>query len=86
MSEKQKKPKIGRLIRNFLLELVVYGGMVIVYTLTVLNFLGGYLTELFRQNVSFYAVLALLLIVAQGVVLDLVTSFLMDQIKLERLE
>ncbi len=74
------------LFRNFLIELVVYGLLVLIYFLVVLRFLGDFLANLFENNLVVYAVVGLLLILTQGVLLDWVTSFLLDQIKLERLE
>ena len=73
-------------IRNFLIELVIYGVLVVTYFLAVLRLLNDFLTNLFHQNLVAYAIIALILIFAQGVFLDAVTSFLLDQIKLERYE
>ncbi|MFQ6057713.1 MAG: hypothetical protein ACE5MB_02380 [Anaerolineae bacterium] len=74
------------LIRNFVIELIVYGGLVTGYFWVVLRFLGQPLAGLFKGNLPVYAVAALVLIVVQGVVLEFVTSFLIKQLKLERLE
>lgn len=74
------------LVRNFILEMIVYGALVVVYFLVVLRVLGQPLTELYDSNLGYYAIVALLLIVAQGVVLEWVTSFLLDFLGLERLE
>lgn len=86
MTKKRARSDVRKLIRNFIIELVVYGVLVVVYFFVVLRLLTGTLTTLFTENLVLYAVLALLLIVLQGVFLDWVTSFLLDQIKLERLE
>jgi len=77
---------VRKLIRNFVLEMIVYAVLVTVYFFVILNFLSHYINDLFFDNLAVYAVLALVLIVVQGVFLDLVTSFLLNQIKLERLE
>ena len=74
------------LVRNFILEMIVYGALVVIYFLVVLRVLGQPLTELYDSNLRYYAIVALLLIVAQGVVLEWVTSFLLDFLGLERLE
>lgn len=74
------------LVRNFILEMIVYGALVVIYFLVVLRFLGQPLTELYNSNLGYYAIVALALIVAQGVVLEWVTSFLLDFLGLERLE
>ena len=79
-------PNLKILIRNFAVELVIYGALVIGYFLIALRYLNDFLTNLFRSNLVAYAFLALLLIVAQGVLLDGLTSFLLNRVKLERLE
>ena len=77
---------IKKLFRNFAIELVIYGALVVGYFLIALRFLEEYLTDLFNNNLTGYAIVALLLIVLQGVLLDWLTSFLLDQIKLERFD
>jgi len=75
-----------KLFRNFAIELVVYGVLVVGYFLVALRFLEEYLTDLFNNNLAAYAAVALFLIVMQGVLLDWLTSFLLDQIKLDRFD
>ncbi len=75
-----------RLIRNFILEVLTYGVLLAVYFLTVLNYLGEPLYNLFNQNLWVYAGAALLLIVVQAVVLEWVTSFLIARLGLESSE
>ena len=86
MSKKRLTPHRLKLLRSFIIELVIYGVLVVLYFFVVLRLLTGQLTFLFTENPVLYAILALVLIVLQGVFLDWVTSFLLDQIKLERLE
>lgn len=74
------------LLRNFILEMILYGVLVVAYFLVVLRFLGEPLMELYESSLPLYAVAALILIVAQGVVLEWVTSFLVNFLGLERLE
>lgn len=74
------------LLRNFILEMILYGLLVVAYFLVVLRFLGEPLMELYESSLPLYAVAALLLIVAQGVVLEWVTSFLINLLGLERME
>lgn len=80
------KQETRTLIRNFAIELVVYGILVVVYFVVVLRLLGEPLARVFHDHRAIYAFLGLGLIVAQGVVLDAITSFLLDQLELERLE
>jgi len=84
--EVTKTSNIRILIRNFLIELVLYGVLVVGYFLVALRLLNDYLNDLFFSNMVLYAILALFLIVVQGVLLDGVTSFLLNQIKLDRLD
>ena len=86
MEEPFEFPGMKKLLRNFLIELGIYATLVVAYFYLVLRLLGDYLAELFDSNKLFYAVLALFLIVMQGVLFEALTSFLLDQIKLERLE
>lgn len=75
-----------RLIRNFTIELVVYGVLVVVYFLLVLQWLGEWLMSLYEDDLRVYAVVALILIVVQGVLFEKVTTFLIERLGLERLE
>ena len=77
---------IDMLVRNFLIELVLYGILVVVYFLLVLRLLGDWLAGLFGSNLPLYAFLSLGFVVVQAVFLDGVTSFLLDWLNLERLE
>ena len=86
-SENHKpNPNIRILVRNFIIEIIIYGGLVLGYFLIALRYLNGFLTRLYQENLTVYAILALLLILAQGVLLDSLTSFLLNQVKLRRLE
>lgn len=78
--------EIKKLLRNLVIELVIYGTLITVYFLVVLRLLGEPLTRLFGNNLTAYALISLGLILAQGVLLDLVTSFLLDRLRLGRLE
>jgi hypothetical protein len=79
-------PDPKRLIRNLIIELVVYGVLLVAYFFAVLRLLGGFLEEIFQNNIVLYAFLGLFLIVTQGVVLESITSFFIRLLELERLE
>jgi hypothetical protein len=81
-----EKSSVRTLVRNFLIELVIYGVLIVVYFLVVLRWLAEPLARLFDSNLALYAVVALVLIVVQGVVLAWVTSFIIGQLGLDRLE
>jgi hypothetical protein len=85
-ADKVKGSDIKKLVRNFAIEVVVYAVLVLVYFLLVLRFLGQPLARLFSNNLLVYAVVALVLIVVQGVVLEAVTSFIMGLLGLDKLE
>ena len=80
-----RKEKL-RAIRNLIIELIVYGVLVIFYALSVLQLLADPLADLYADNLTLYAWAALFLIVGQGVVLEEVTSFLMDRLRLTRFD
>jgi hypothetical protein len=81
-----QKPNLRKLVRNFIIELAVYGVLLIVYFFAVLQFLGGMLSNLFLNNMSLYAIVGLALIVTQAVVLEAVTSYLIRLLHLDRLD
>jgi hypothetical protein len=77
---------VRALVRNLVIELVVYGTLVLAYSMVVLRWLADPLREFFHNNLLVYAALSLGLIVAQGAVLDVVTAFLLSLLPTERLE
>ena len=79
-----KEPNIRLLIRNLMIELVVYGALLVLYFFLVLQYLGDFLANLHIDQSIVYAVLCLALIVAQGVLLEAVTSFLLRMLRLDR--
>ncbi len=63
--------------RAFAMELAIYAVLVVGYFFFVLHFLGDWLAGLFRDHRTAYAFVAISLIVAQGVVLESLTSGLL---------
>ena len=80
--DKQKTMQVR--LREFLIELIVYGVLVTAYSAVVLQLLSEPLSRLFDNNLVVYALVSLLLIVAQGALLDIITSFLLDRLRLGR--
>ncbi len=78
-----KKGTTRVLIRNLILELVIYGILLVVYFLAVLRFLGNFLSSIFENHLTLYAILALILIVVQGVLLESITSFMIRMLSLD---
>jgi NADH:ubiquinone oxidoreductase subunit H len=68
-------------VRAFLFELIVYAGLVVVYVFFALAFLGGWLDGLYLHYRIGYAITALVLIIGQGVVLEMVTTLLLRFIR-----
>ena len=69
--------KTHKLIRSFFMEILVYAALVTGYFFLVLNFLGGWLKTLFDTDKPLYAVVALLLMIGQGFLLELLTTRLL---------
>lgn len=80
-----KKERL-RAIRVVIIELVVYAGLVTIYAATVLQFLADPLADLYENDMTLYAWIALALIVIQGFVLEGVTSFLLDRLRITRFD
>jgi hypothetical protein len=76
---KAKDPSISPLIRSLVLELAVYTPLVVFYLLVVLRFLNDHLTWLYNENLVAYAFLATALILGQGILLEMLTSWLIRQ-------
>jgi hypothetical protein len=64
-------------LRAFLIELVVYAVLVVGYFFLVLTLLGGWLNDLASHHRYVYAITAILLIVAQAILLEALTTFLL---------
>lgn len=69
---------------SFLIELGVYAVLVVLYYFLVLHFLGDWLLHTFQHSRKSYAVLALVLIVGQGFLLEMLTTTLLRFIQRER--
>ncbi|MFN2167941.1 MAG: hypothetical protein ACK2U9_16985 [Anaerolineae bacterium] len=72
-----------RLLIRFGIELAVYAILVSIYLVLVLRTMGDWLLQLSEEQRTAYAFIGLALIVAQGLVLEMVTSFLLDRLGLE---
>ena len=68
-------------IKSFLIELVVYALLVVGYFYLVLRFLGAWLHRLYQDQPRAYAAVALLLIIGQGLFLEVLTRVLLAIIK-----
>ena len=79
---KKLEPKI--LIRNLIAEIILYSLLLVGYYLIVLRWIQHWVQDLFLDNLILYAFVGLGLILIQGAFLDLVTSLLMEYIKLDQ--
>ncbi len=64
-------------LRSLLLEMLIYGPLLLIYFLLVLRFASEPLERLFHEALGTYAMVSLLFIVAQGVLLEMLTSWLL---------
>ena len=71
-------------LASILIELVVYAALVVVYFFLVLHFLGDWVTQIYQRDKRLYAVMALALIVGQGVLLETLTTGLLKWIRSRR--
>ncbi len=75
------KLEIKNVFKSFSIELVIYAGLVVGYFFLVLHFLGGWLYHLFREERKTYAAVAILLIIGQGFLLEVLTRLLLRFIR-----
>jgi hypothetical protein len=73
----RSRTEVGRTLRAFVVELLVYAVLVTAYFFAVLHFLGGWLMRLATEHIHTYAIVAILLIIGQAVVLEAVTTGLL---------
>jgi hypothetical protein len=81
-----EKGKTLALIRSLAIELLVYGTLVTIYSVLALRYLGGHIERWFEENLVLYAFVGLVLVLAQGLLLDGLTLFLLDRLGLGRVE
>jgi hypothetical protein len=69
-------------LRTFGIQMIIYALLVTIYLYLVWRYLGDWLLTLYQDNLPLYAVVCLAFIVVQAVVLDTVTTYLMDRLGL----
>ncbi|HEV3272599.1 MAG TPA: hypothetical protein VGZ93_10505 [Candidatus Methylacidiphilales bacterium] len=62
--------------KTFFLELALYAILLAAYFALVLHYLGGWFKELYDRDRDLFAVMALVVMIAQTVGLEIVSSFL----------
>lgn len=78
------KRDLKNVLKSFSIELPVYAVVVLAYFFLVLHFLGDWLVHLFQAQRHWYAAVALILIVVQGIVLESLTRLLLAIIRRNR--
>ena len=79
MNREVKSALIG-----FLIELVIYGALVVAYFFLVLAFLDTWLRQMYDHDRRVYAAVALGLIIGQGILLEVLTRGLLALVKPRR--
>jgi hypothetical protein len=80
-----EKSNVRILIQNLIIELLIYGVLLVIYFFAVLRFMGNFLTNLFHTQNILYALVGLAIIIVQAVLLEIVSSYIMRLLRLERL-
>jgi hypothetical protein len=75
------KPRLN--VKMFVFELLVYTALVLTYFGVVLHYLGHWLEDIFDHDRTTYAMVAILLMVGQAVVLEMISSLLFFFIRKE---
>lgn len=78
---KAMKRETWNVLKAFLIELVLYAALVTIYFFAVLHFLGDFLLRLYQEEPHIYAFTALLLIIGQGFVLEILTRGLLRMVR-----
>lgn len=79
---KKQEPRI--LFRNLFVEIVIYSVLVVVYYLLALRWLDEWLLAIFKNNLTLYAFVSLVLILIQGAFLEWVTSLLLKYVEVDQ--
>jgi hypothetical protein len=81
-SSDRPDPSFRPLMRSLSIELVIYAPLVTAYLILIVQFAKKPLVDLYHQSPVLYAIVATLVIIAQGVLLEAVTSWLLRKIGL----
>jgi hypothetical protein len=74
---KKGKTEAAHTFRAMLVELPIYGLLVVGYFFLVLHFLADWLGNLHAHHTTLYAIVSIVLIIGQAVVLEWVTTMLL---------
>lgn len=76
-SPPKQDPSLHPLLRSILLEIAIYVPIVAVYYWVILRYASDKFTSLFQDSLPLYAIAATLAIIIQGVLLEMLTSWLL---------
>ena len=76
-SPPKQDPSLQPLLRSILLEIAIYVPVVAAYFWLVLRYVSDKFTSLYQDSFVLYAIAATLAIVIQGVLLEMLTSWLL---------
>ncbi len=68
-------------LTSFIIEVIVYAVLVVGYYLLVLHLMGDWLSHFFKTNIAKYTAISLVLIIAQGVMLEWITRLILGWIR-----
>lgn len=83
-SSPRRDPSLRPFLRSMALELLIYAPVVMVYLLLVLRYGSEGLLYLFQRSPITYTVIGIAAILAQGVLLDMLTTWLLRRFGLRR--
>ncbi|MGZ4966649.1 MAG: hypothetical protein ACXWAV_08060 [Chthoniobacterales bacterium] len=64
-------------LRALLIEVPIYGALVVVYFFLVLHLLGGWLGDLYKTHTLIYALACVAVVIGQAVLLEWTTTLLL---------
>ena len=77
-------PSFEPLMRSLALELAIYTPLVALYFFIVLRLAWGFLSRLYAESSMGYSIVALVVIIGQGALLEALTSWLLRRIGLRQ--
>jgi hypothetical protein len=77
-----RDPSFRPMMRSLAIELAIYAPLVTIYFLIIISFAKDLLLHIYYELPVVYSIATLLLIVAQGVLLEALTSWLLRKIGL----
>lgn len=80
----RRDPSLKPFLRSMAIELLIYSPIIMVYLLLVLRFGSDGLLYLFEQSPIVYTIVGIAAILAQGVLLDMLTTWLLRRFGLRR--